>query len=387
VQAAFDLAAIAERAEEEELYLIGRLVLFNDPVVALAKPSMAGWDTATEAPLETDGQRFLDPTDSDARAFALDLAREVCEMGVDEVQLDYVRFPDGFLGLAVFDGPVDEASRIATITSFLAEAAAAVGDSCTIAADIFGFITSIGSDGGIGQRLEDLAQVTGVLSPMVYPNHWSSGWFGFSTPADHPGPVAYTSTANAVSRVGGTGTVVRPWLQDFGGYGPAEVRAQIDAADSLGLGWMVWNAASIFTAGGFPTDAELTTPVEPAGPYEQNLPASGFWDVGDTSTFALDVAWMAAEQITHGCNPPWRDDFCPGRSLTRAEAAAFLARALELSPGPAGRFVDDDGSTHEADIERLAASGITRGCGPVTFCPEQPLRRDEMAAFLHRALG
>jgi hypothetical protein len=77
---------------------------------------------------------------------------------------------------------------------------------------------------------------------------------------------------------------------------------------------------------------------------------------------------------------------------TRAQMAAFLHRALtdERAPGPITDFVDDDGSEFEADIEWLASTGITRGCNPPDndrFCPDQPVTRAQMAAFLHRALG
>ncbi len=84
--------------------------------------------------------------------------------------------------------------------------------------------------------------------------------------------------------------------------------------------------------------------------------------------------------------------FCPEDPVTRAQMAAFLHRALGgvLDPGPAASFADDDGSVFEADIEWLAAVGVTRGCNPPLnslFCPEDPVTRAQMAAFLHRALG
>ncbi len=179
---------------------------------------------------------------------------------------------------------------------------------------------------------------------------------------------------------------IRPWLQDFGGYGPDEVRAQIEAADALGLGWMVWNAGSVFTEAGFPTEAEMRTPSSVPDAVEEFLPSSGYWDVPDGTTYAGDVAWLGANGITNGCNPPWRDDFCPNRTLTRAEAATMLVRALGLPPSPVDRFSDDDGTSHEEAINSLAAAGITRGCAAESFCPHQPLNRAQMAALIARAL-
>jgi hypothetical protein len=99
---------------------------------------------------------------------------------------------------------------------------------------------------------------------------------------------------------------------------------------------------------------------------------------------------MAAVGITKGCNPPANTRFCPENSVTRAQMAAFISRALNLSPRAEDPFSDDDGSIFEADIERLAAAGITKGCNPPAndrFCPDSIVTREQMAAFLVRALG
>jgi hypothetical protein len=110
----------------------------------------------------------------------------------------------------------------------------------------------------------------------------------------------------------------------------------------------------------------------------------------DGSVFEADIEWMAAERITMGCNPPLNDRYCPDANVTRAQMAAFLVRALGLTDRLADPFSDDDGSIFEADIERLAAAGITRGCNPPAndrFCPDGKVTREQMAAFLVRALG
>ncbi|HSJ34612.1 MAG TPA: S-layer homology domain-containing protein [Acidimicrobiia bacterium] len=110
----------------------------------------------------------------------------------------------------------------------------------------------------------------------------------------------------------------------------------------------------------------------------------------DDSVFEADIEALAASGITKGCNPPVNDRFCPGERLTRGQMAAFLARALALPRVDGDRFTDDESSVFEADIEALAAAGITRGCNPPAndrFCPDDPVTREQMAAFLHRALG
>lgn len=375
--------AVVDELHGHGLSVISRIVTFQDPITGRAIPEMAVQSGGS--PFTRNGLTFLDPTDSDARSFALGLAAEACAAGVDEVQFDYVRFPDGNHSTLSFDGPTSEPDRNEAIRSFLAEAKSMAPSGCAIAADIFGFVTSVPGDGGIGQNIETVAAIADVISPMAYPNHWSTGWFGYSSPADHPGGVIDASMRDAIERVGGQ-TTIRPWLQDFGGYGPAEVRAQIDAADALGLGWMLWNAGSNFSEAGIPSDAAIRTPGSVPRPETAHLPSSGFWDVADGTTFSADVRWLGQQGITQGCNPPWRDDFCPRRTLTRAEAASLLVRALALPLSGVDRFDDDDGTTHEESIDALAAAGITRGCGPTSFCPDQPLTRAQMASLIARAL-
>jgi hypothetical protein len=109
------------------------------------------------------------------------------------------------------------------------------------------------------------------------------------------------------------------------------------------------------------------------------------------SVFEADIEWLGSVGVTKGCNPPANDMFCPNDVVTRGQMAAFLVRALGLTDDGGGNsFVDDDGSVFETDIAKLAAAGITKGCNPPTndmFCPNDPVTRAQMAAFLHRALG
>ncbi len=103
-----------------------------------------------------------------------------------------------------------------------------------------------------------------------------------------------------------------------------------------------------------------------------------------SSTFHGDIIWLAMAGITKGCGKPGR--FCPDDSVTRGQMAAFLHRALSLAPSATDYFSDDNGTIFEADINALAASGITKGCTATTFCPDLTVTRGQMAAFLHRAL-
>ncbi len=112
-----------------------------------------------------------------------------------------------------------------------------------------------------------------------------------------------------------------------------------------------------------------------------------FRDVPASNVHRRDIAALHASGITVGCNPPANTSYCPDQPVTRAQMASFLRRALDLPAGP-DRFVDvPDANAHRADIDSIAAADITRGCNPPEndrFCPDEPVARDQMAAFLHR---
>ncbi|HEU5112612.1 MAG TPA: S-layer homology domain-containing protein, partial [Acidimicrobiia bacterium] len=115
-----------------------------------------------------------------------------------------------------------------------------------------------------------------------------------------------------------------------------------------------------------------------------------FYDDED-SIFGSAIDRLGASGITRGCNPPFNDAFCPDDPVTRGQMAAFLVRALGYTAeGGVDQFDDDNTSVFESAIDRLATAGVTRGCNPpanTRFCPDDPVTRGQMAAFLVRALG
>jgi hypothetical protein len=127
----------------------------------------------------------------------------------------------------------------------------------------------------------------------------------------------------------------------------------------------------------------------PQASADEPLPPGGtFWD-DYLNIHEPNIEAVAAARITRGCNPPTSDQFCPERSLTRGEMAAFLVRALDLPYTTEDFFSDDGESIFQADINRLAAAGVTKGCNPPDnnrFCPDSGVTRGQMAAFLVRAL-
>ncbi len=108
------------------------------------------------------------------------------------------------------------------------------------------------------------------------------------------------------------------------------------------------------------------------------------FDDDNGSIFEDDIEWLSLSGITSGCGTRI---FCPKLTVTRGQMAAFLNRAFNLPPATQDYFTDDDTSIFEDDINRLAQSGITKGCGTTTFCPTGNVTRGQMAAFLVRAFG
>ena len=122
------------------------------------------------------------------------------------------------------------------------------------------------------------------------------------------------------------------------------------------------------------------------------LPADGVDHFTDDDGHVLEggINKLAAAGVTQGCNPPSNTRFCPDRPLTRAEYAAFIARAPDLPPSKKDHFIDDENSVLEGSINRIADAGITVGCNPPTnnrYCPGDLVTRAESATLLHQGLG
>lgn len=172
-----------------------------------------------------------------------------------------------------------------------------------------------------------------------------------------------------------------------------------DVADSVFIDDILWLAESGITTGCGTTSFCPGSNVTRGQMAAFLVRGLGYTDAGpgnlftddDGTTFENDIDKLATAAVTLGCNPPINDNFCPGRSVTREQMAAFLVRALGLTDDGGGNtFIDDDGSVFETDIAKLAASGITTGCNPPDndkFCPKKPVTRAQMAAFLRRALS
>lgn len=132
------------------------------------------------------------------------------------------------------------------------------------------------------------------------------------------------------------------------------------------------------------TAVALAMVTAPAAPAAA---AGAYWDDNGT-THERQIEGLAEAGVTRSCDPPVRSQYCPGVDIPREQMAAFLNRALSLPAPSRDHFTDDEGSIFEDDINRLAEAGITKGCNPPAndeFCPELTVTRGQMAAFLDRA--
>lgn len=253
VQAAHDIGAVdvfyepetrIAQAHEHGLYTVTRVVVFEDAYRSDAFP-----DEKLIGP-------WLDPTSATAQQYVLDLAAEACELGFDEIQFDYIRYPSGQTAERSGQRDLTQEQRVATISGFLTKARDVLHPmGCAVSAAVFGIVVSMADDQGLGQRPEEVSAQVDTLSPMVYPSHYSPGWLGFDDPNDHPYEVTADAISDASQRIE-VGSTLRPYLQAFW-WNHEQVRRSIQAAEDAGVGWMLWNIASNFDRAAIPTDEEL----------------------------------------------------------------------------------------------------------------------------------
>lgn len=250
-----DLTELTRALKAKGIYTIARIVVFKDDLLAQARPDWAVRNSAGAVWKDREGLAWIDPHRKEAWSYTLGVAEEAAAAGFDEIQFDYVRFPDA-VGLTYMQ-PSTEASRVEAITGFLREARRRlVPYNVFLAVDAFGYVCWNPGDTGIGQRLEDLAAVVDYISPMLYPSGYQFGIPGYSNPVAHPYEIVYRSLETAKARTRGSPVRYRPWIQGFRDYafggqpfGAAEIGKQIKAAhDAQAIGWMLWNPRNIYSA-------------------------------------------------------------------------------------------------------------------------------------------
>ncbi len=269
-----DVKAILAEAKRRNIYTIARVHIFaHDNLLAETKPEWAAQDTRGCKPNENrlcNGPVFyadwdiawLDPWNEQVWDYNIGLATEEAQLGFDEINFDYIRFPnDGATQFMQLSKPTDWKKNpqplYENIGRFMERAQRAInGSGAFFSADVFGY-AAWSPQPNIGQNMAIMAQHADYICPMVYPSHFSFGEMGFKDPADHPYEIVAESMRRGTELVGDGRARLRPWLQDFTllwrppivEYGADKVRAQIDGAESASIdaGWLLWDSDNEYT--------------------------------------------------------------------------------------------------------------------------------------------
>ena len=246
----FSKESLKDLKTNHNIYLIGRVVAFQDPLFAKTYEESSVFDSKTNSIFSQNGQYFLDPSDQKSRNYVLNVAIEACRLGFDEIQFDYIRYPDTVHSNLVYKEESTFNNRTRNINSFLDDATKILhGEGCLVSADIFGYVLQTKSDNGIGQHLESIVKSVDFISPMVYPSHYSNGSFGYQYPNKYPYEVISAALNDGLSR-GIEIKQLRPYLQGFW-HTTEDVRLNIKAAEDMGLDWIIWNNSSMYDANYF----------------------------------------------------------------------------------------------------------------------------------------
>jgi hypothetical protein len=247
----YEPRAVAKKVHERGLYLIGRVVVFADPILSRARPALAIRRADGSVWRDAAGLGWTNPYDRRVWKYNVDVAVAAARSGFDEIMFDYVRFPsDGDVEGAVYR--VEGMRKHEAIPAFLRYASRRLEPlGVRISAAVFG--VSAMRDLGIGQIPERIAPHVHALYPMTYPSHFRRGELGLADPDAAPGATVARALERFRKAVAGTDTLLVPWVQDFSlrsRYGPDEVRAQIYAARVGGAkGYLLWNARGVYSEG------------------------------------------------------------------------------------------------------------------------------------------
>ena len=248
----YDPVEVAQKAHAAGVYLIGRIVCFEDPTLTQAAPDYAIRTTSGGVWTTVAGLGWANPYDKRVWDYNVQLGIAAAKAGFDEIQFDYVRFPtDGDLSAAVFPRKTKE-SKTAVITSFAKYAGERLKPlGVRVSADVFGL--SATRNMGIGQRPKQLGQYLDTIYPMVYPSHFGPGEYNLPDPNAQPGRTVGLALRDFDRQLTGLDTRIVPWLQDFSlgrTYTLADVQDQIEAARDAGAeGYLLWNAAGLYRRG------------------------------------------------------------------------------------------------------------------------------------------
>ena len=261
-----DIQTMMQELKDHNIYTIARIVCFKDPILAAAQPELALTKPDGKPVTDANGLAWVNPYRQEVWEYLTELAEMAADLGFDEIQYDYVRFPVGSDADAADYGVDMEAyPKRQAIQDFLSYAGDRLHEKgCVVTADVFG--TIIGSETDVqtvGQDYTALGQTVDAISPMVYPSHYANGVFGLKVPDAHPYETvsaAMQGSAEELQEIPeAERAVVRPWLQAFTAtwvpghisYNGTQIREQIQAVYDAGYEeWILWNATNRYSPEG-----------------------------------------------------------------------------------------------------------------------------------------
>jgi hypothetical protein len=258
-----DVKGLIKDLKEKGIYTIARIVVFKDNLLGIARPDLTIKTADGNIWSDRENLIWVDPSKKEVWDYVTSIAVEAAQNGFDEIQFDYVRFPDR-KGLA-FSIPNTEDNRVSAISGFLSEARKQLLPyNVFLSADIFGYVCWNLNDTFIGQKLKDLSPIVDYMSPMLYPSGFQFGIPGYRVPVAHPYEIVYLSLKKMQERTNLPSNRFRPWLQAFRDYAfdrrhfnAKEIREQIDAAEKFGShGWMLWNPRNVYSSIGSDKDSK-----------------------------------------------------------------------------------------------------------------------------------
>jgi hypothetical protein len=262
---------VLEILEEKKIYPIARVVVFKDSALAKAKPELS-FVEGSEVWKNGRSESFVNPFMKEVWDYNVEVAVEAAKMGFQEIQFDYVRFPEGFenradtlkYGMGEYESSDTDSvqKRVHAVTDFVAYAREKLKPyNVKVSVDIFGYAATLAEAPGIGQNFGKISENVDVISSMIYPSHWTS-YFGIAKPDLQPYKLVqeYAKAENATLAKLENPPISRPWLQDFTAsylgsgnyqkYGATEVQAQILALNEAGIKeYLLWNAGNRYSPG------------------------------------------------------------------------------------------------------------------------------------------
>lgn len=253
-----DVRGLTNMLHQKNIYIIGRVAVFQDPYMTKKKPEWA-ITKKSDGTVWKDrkGLSFLDPAKKEVWDYTVAIAHDAYEQGFDEINFDYIRYPsDGNIkdiNYHIAAGKT-RADNIETFFKYLHTEVKKDID-IPMSADLFGLTTEGTDDMGIGQVWEKALPYFDFLAPMVYPSHYPPGQAGFKNPADHPYEIINKALASAVMKTnalpGNDIHKIRAWLQDFNlgaKYTKEMIKLEMKAVYDNGLdSWMLWDPKNKYT--------------------------------------------------------------------------------------------------------------------------------------------